>query len=259
VWGSQLPPRRMLYLGYLASTYTVFVQGTFAGYHYLSGLGIGSVLIAIMFSQLSELILGDTRAGPSRLRRAAPTLLAVGVLIAALPLYMKRNRLENLITLRFLEAPGAAEFSNLPVFDFTESWDLAHYLKEQTSADEPIYVWGYEPLVYYLAERTAPSRFQITHPLVLRIPGEPLTSMQEGWRAEFMRDIEGSPPSYLAVVRDDAWWWSPEGQSSEQLLDDFPSWKNFILENYRVRHHIGRFLIYQRCARFPCSPEPLPL
>src|SRR5262245_52852152 len=61
--------RFMLYLAYLGSIYAVFVQGTFAGYHYLPGLGVGSILVANMFSQTTAFAFGDRglHAGPVRL------------------------------------------------------------------------------------------------------------------------------------------------------------------------------------------------
>ena len=70
--------------------------------------------------------------------------------------------------------------------------------------------------------------------------------MQRRWRAEFIGDIEAHPPAYVAVVRDDHWWWAPEARSSEELLDDFPEWKHAIENGYRLEETIGRFLIYRR-------------
>jgi hypothetical protein len=55
-------------------------------------------------------------------------------------------------------------------------------------------------------------------------------------------------PKYVAVVRDDNWWQSPGAQTSEQLLDDFPEWKAFIEDHYKLEHVIGRFLIYRHAA-----------
>ena len=159
---------------------------------------------------------------------------------------MRNAPVRNLVTLRFLERPGPDEFRNQTVFDFTESFDVAEYLRAHTSRDQPIQVWGYESLVYYLVDRPAASRFQMTHPLVMRVPGGELTPMQQRWRTEFMRDMRERPPRYVAVVRQDNWWWAPEEQTSEQLLDDFPEWKAIIAKSYRLEHTIGRFLILRR-------------
>jgi hypothetical protein len=171
------------------------------------------------------------------------------VIVAAVPVYIRTESVRNVLSGRFLDRPYPNEFRNRTVFDFTESWDVAEYLRNRTNPDDRIQVWGYEPLVYYLAERRAASRFHITHPLVMRVPGTALTPMQERWRSEFLQNVAELPPRYVVVVRDDNWWWAPGEQTSEQLLDDFPGWKRFIDERYAVVHTIGRFRIYAATAK----------
>ena len=56
-WGPARRERLMLFLGYIGSVLAVFVQGTFAGYHYLPGLAVGSILIGSMFSQATGVVL----------------------------------------------------------------------------------------------------------------------------------------------------------------------------------------------------------
>ena len=127
------------------------------------------------------------------------------------------------------------------------------YLQFNTAANDKVQVWGYEPLVYYLADRRPASRFYATYPLVIRTPGAELTPLQLRWREEFMRDLEHVYPAYIAVVRDDDWWWSPARMTSEQLLNDFPEWKMFIENHYVPEYEIGRFLIFRYQNRLPGS------
>lgn len=238
--------RWMLWLGYLGSIYAVFVQGTFAGYHYLPGLALGAILIGSLFSLASDRLLHGFALPLGTRRVPAQWVLAQVLLAAAALFYMRDAPIGKLVTLRFLNRPAANELRNQTVFDFTESYDVAAYLRERTRPDQPIQVWGYESLVYYLADRRAASRFQMTHPLVMRVPGEDLTPMQRRWRAEFMDDMKRRPPAYVAVVRQDRWWWAPGERTSEELLDDFPEWKGVIERDYALEHTIGRFLIYHR-------------
>ena len=151
----------------------------------------------------------------------------------------------DLVTLHFLAPPRVGEFRNRTVFDFTEDWDVAQYLRANTSPGETVQVWGYESLVYYLAERGAASRFQASPPLVMRVPGEEMTPRQLGWRREFMLDVTRRTPRFVLVVREDDWWWAPERKTSEELLDSFPEWKSFIEANYAIDKTIGRFLVYR--------------
>jgi hypothetical protein len=250
LWGPARRERLMLFLGYLGTVYTVFVQGTFAGYHYLPGLGIGSILVGCMFSQTTTITLRDSSFRIGRARITTQLLLAHLVILAALPIYLKKEPIINLLSLHFLNRPLPNEYRNSTVFDFTEDFDVADYLQAHTQPDDRIQVWGYESLVYYLADRDAASRFQMTHPLVMRVPGQDITPMQRRWRQEFMHDMVQRQPRYVAVVQDDNWWWAPEERTSEELLNDFPEWKEFIQNNYVHEHTIGRFLIY-RCLSPP--------
>jgi len=234
----------MLYLAYLGSVYGVFVQGTFAGYHYLPGLGVGSILVGNMVSRVTAFAFGDRglHAGPVRI--AFQELAAFGMLLIATPFYVTPQSVGTFLSFRFLERPLPYEYRNGNVFDITEAYDVAEYLNAHTQPLEPVQVWGYESLVYYLADRHAASRFQMSHPLVMRIPGQDITPMQQRWRKEFMDDMLLRQPKYIAVVTKDNWWWAPEQKTSEELLDDFPEWKAFIEDNYTLEHTIGRFLIY---------------
>ncbi|MEO6222669.1 MAG: hypothetical protein ABIP90_05420, partial [Vicinamibacterales bacterium] len=240
--------RLMVWLAFVGSVYGVFVQGTFAGYHYLPGMALGSILVGDVFATVSHWasrrfgVPGTTRGQPAQL------VMAGLLLAAAAPVYMWDAPFRDLATLQFLKPPRPLEFRNNTVFDYTESYDVAAYLRERTLPNEPVQVWGYESLVYYLADRPAASRFQMTHPLVMRVPGEPLTPMQQRWRGEFVADIGRRRPAYVAVVRHDNWWWAPDEQTSEQLLDDFPEWKSVIARDYALETTIGRFLIYRRVA-----------
>lgn len=251
MWGSNRREKLMLYLGYLGTIYAVFVQGTFAGYHYLPGLGIGSILVGTMFSQIFTFMFRDySFLQIWRVRITTQLLFANLVILAAMPIYIKKDRIINLVALRFLDRPYPNEFRNKTVFDFTEDFDVAEYLESHTSRDDTIQVWGYETLVYYLANRHAASRFQMTHPLVMRVPGHNITPVQGRWREEFINDMIEKQPVYIAVVQNDNWWWAPKEQTSEELLDDFPEWKEYIQKNYSFEHTIGRFLIYRRISNF---------
>jgi hypothetical protein len=240
--------RLMVWLAFVGSVYGVFVQGTFAGYHYLPGMALGAILVGDLFSTMSGWALRRFALPPAIGRLPTQLAMALLVLAAAVPFYMWDAPFKDLVTLHFLNPPRAKEFRNNTVFDFTESYDVAAYLRDHTSPDQPVQVWGYESLVYYLADRSAASRFQMTHPLVMRVPGENLTPMQQRWRAEFVADIERRQPPYVAVVRQDNWWWAPDEQTSEELLDDFAEWKEVIARDYALETAIGRFLIYRRVA-----------
>ena len=245
LWRETRRERFMLYLAYVGSVFQVFVQGTFAGYHYLPGLAIGSILIGDILARLAASVFGDRRLRIAGAQRRLRELALCGTLVPAVLFYVKPQTVRTFLSFSFLGRPGPHAYTNATVFDFTESFDVAEYMRTRTEPQDYIQVWGNESLVYYLANRTATSRFQMTMPLVERVPGHPLTPMQQRWRIEFANDMTMRRPKYVAVVRDDNWWQSPGAQTSEQLLDDFPEWRRFIETHYTLERTIGRFLIYR--------------
>ncbi len=250
------PERLMLWLAYLGATYAVFVQGTFAGYHYLPGLALGAVFVGEIAGTTLEWMMARWRGRRTIGRVPVEVVLVVLALIPMSAFYLRRAPFGRLAALTFLAPPQPGEFRNRDLFDFTEAYDTAAYLRAHTRPGEPVHVWGYESLVYFLADRPASTRFQMTHPLVMRVPGGALSPMQERWRAEMVADVSARPPAYIAVVRDDHWWWSPEEQSSEELLRDFPAFKALIDSRYAHERTIGRYLIYRRVAAASASALP---
>ncbi len=246
--------RLMVWLGFVGSVYSVFVQGTFAGYHYLPGMALGAILVGDLFSTVSAWALRRFRTLVTMDAVRAQLILATLMLAVAAAFYIREAPLRDLVTGHFLNPPRVNEFRSNTVFDYTESYDLAAYLRARTQPDQPVQVWGYESLVYYLADRSAASRFQMTHPLVMRVPGESLTPMQQRWRSEFVGDMNRRQPLYVAVVQRDNWWWAPDEQTSEELLDDFPEWKLVIARDYALETTIGRFLVYRRLTHPPLQP-----
>ncbi|MFV1987963.1 MAG: ArnT family glycosyltransferase [Gemmatimonadota bacterium] len=253
---------RFVYAGYLGAGLGVFVQGTFAGYHYLPGLAFGALLIGYGYSVAAAWCVRRLTALPRRMGklgvrmrdRANRWQTGVAVVIVALliPIYVNPVAVGRLVSGQFLGPPEPGEFTNGTVFDFTESYEVAQYLRQHTDPTDVIQVWGYEALVYYLAERGAASRFQMTHPLVMRVPGEALTEMQQAWRREFIEDMRQREPKFVAVVREDNWWWAPGEQTSEQLLSDFVEFESLIGDRYVHDRDIGRFRVF-RIASTPVA------
>ena len=98
--------RVMLWLGYAGSLFAIFVQGTFAGYHYLPGLAIGAVLVGSLFSFATDRLLGGRDVSIAAWRQPAQHV-AAWVLLAGAALFDMRNApVSKLVTLQFPAAAG---------------------------------------------------------------------------------------------------------------------------------------------------------
>lgn len=140
------------------------------------------------------------------------------------------------------QAESLKEFGEYGQGDFSLAADLevSRFLRENSAADEAIYVWGFEPLVYFLADRRPASRFITLQPLVS--PWSP-----PEWRQELIRDLDRERAAYILVLHNDVFPWVTASRldSAAQLLH-YPELQLFLRENYRPDRQIEHFEVWKR-------------
>jgi 4-amino-4-deoxy-L-arabinose transferase-like glycosyltransferase len=129
--------------------------------------------------------------------------------------------------------PGAAE-------DFRSILRVVDYLKRHPTPANGVYVWGNEPLIYYLSGHRPPVRFVWNLALIApwRLPG---------WRRELVSQLITARPRYIIVARrDEAHGLSGTWQDSAQVLQEFPALAGFLRNFYRPCKDEVTFEIYCR-------------
>lgn len=120
---------------------------------------------------------------------------------------------------------------------------MAAAIREHTRADDPLYVWGFEPVLYDLSDRPAASRY------IYNVP------QRVGWsadwaRRELMEDLAASPPAAIVVVSDDVMFQvTGDAHSSATLIDDpdgFPALRGLLLTAYRRVEQVRDLELYVR-------------
>ena len=122
---------------------------------------------------------------------------------------------------------------------------VVRYLKVNSSPSDRLFIWGTQPLIYFLSERRPATRFisnlGLISPWGLR-----------SWRAELVRDLREAPPLYLVVVRKDAIpSVSYTSDDSEKILTAFPELAAVIADSYQKVETVENFVIYRRAASPP--------
>ncbi len=127
-------------------------------------------------------------------------------------------------------------------FSFSADEAVAQYVQEHSQPDRPIFIWGLEPLVYFLADRPAASRY--TYPIALMAPWSGPEMKQQA-----MEDLARTRPLLVLVVRNDAQPWATGWMGdSYSYLDQgqFPAFRAWLKENYQPAQQIEDFEIWQR-------------
>ncbi len=140
-----------------------------------------------------------------------------------------------------------------PISHFPDQMRVISYLRKNVKPGDEVFVWGSEPLIYFLTGTRQPTRFVLNLPLVS--PWSP-----PAWRDEVVRDLKKSPPRFLVVARDDAIpYIAYHPWDSEEFLKVYPALAMFISDNYESVEHLRNFEIYCRrkfCGtRTPASAE----
>jgi len=126
-------------------------------------------------------------------------------------------------------APGRSGYS------FQELREIAAYLEEQTTPEQTVYVWGFRPLIAYLAHRHMPTRFIFRYPLT--------RANNPGWWAEVLSDLDRSPPVFFVVVLDDRGRYQPE--TSKEALESNAALSLFLHSRYELDRTMADFEIYR--------------
>jgi hypothetical protein len=130
--------------------------------------------------------------------------------------------------------------SDHPDSSVSDNLALADYLTRETLPCDSVYIWGFEPAVYFLAQRRPVTRFVYNFPMFTAY-------YRQSYRDEFMAGIAANPPSTFVVEHEDR---SPEvsihNHDSAEILRQFDALKTFLAASYRWRDRIARFEIYFR-------------
>jgi hypothetical protein len=116
---------------------------------------------------------------------------------------------------------------------------VIRFLRANSSPQDTVFVWGTQPVIYFLSERRSPTRFASNLGLVS--PWGP-----RAWQEELIRDLKKSPPKFLIVVRKDAIpSVSYTERDSESFLEVFPELDGFIRSSYQPEKTIENFVVYR--------------
>lgn len=133
-----------------------------------------------------------------------------------------------------------------PRKDFNAYADLvvANWIRERTTGDDYVLVFGYEPLINYLAARRSPSRFHSKYPLDF----EPKTNLarrrQKQWRDTFLSELNTRKPRLVVLVHNDINALEPLDSYSQALrFREFWTW---LMKNYRRGERIEDFDFWWR-------------
>lgn len=221
--------------GLLAGFAAVWVQNKYFGYHWQSALPF----LALLAAAGAALLLLAAGVRPERLSLAGVVLAVAWSVSGHWPDYRgaalrAAHRLPREAWLARFGPPNGGDFSFL-----ADAW-MADYARRHTRPEQSIFVWGFEPAVYLLADRHPPTRFYFSLPVT-----SPLSPA--AWKDELMADLRAHPPELFLALRHDAVpWASGRADDSAAQLEAWPELRAWLALDYRLETRIEDFTVYRR-------------
>jgi hypothetical protein len=171
------------------------------------------------------------------------TLLAAGALSRGSRVWARRTVVFALLIGVLFSAAG---YFFHPGVQEPNYESVSRYLASTTNPDDPIYVWGSVPEIYWASERRPATRFLTSSFLTGNYPGRPPEDANTGddteaaWE-DFYEDFTAHPPKYFVDT-------SPAKVRGAQYypISDFPRLEHIIDTQYKYVVTIEGIDVYKR-------------
>jgi hypothetical protein len=136
-------------------------------------------------------------------------------------------------------AYGNELFNDHKDFSSRANMQAAGYLNAKTNPSERVFIWGFEPGIYFLSQRQNATRF--IYNINLYGPNASL-ELRQG----FLEEIREQIPIYIVIVMNDSMpFVTATSEDSWTSFNSFNEFHSFVLGNYRLETTIEDFVIYR--------------
>jgi hypothetical protein len=220
----------------------IAMQGKFFQYHYAATLPLVAFLAGLGMYKLWRRSL---TAGPSgMLAFVSFVVVAASMRTAVRDLGSFWGRSITRISFAFGQAPYESRelldkaLYNVADYSLDANRQVALELRHSTPEGAAIFVWGFEPGIYWLSERRLASHF--IYDVAQRVPWA-----RDRARRELMADLARTPPAAIVVQHGDRFEWvTGDERDSSEALGEFPELAELIAAKYRLEKTIEDFDVY---------------
>ena len=235
--------RTLVVLGLAAlSMAGVWLQRKYFLYHWVAAFGPLACLAALGAGNFVEFASGRGRPAAWAARVAIAVLLAA-TSVATVQRYLgqtelvwaeRAGRIDRTTFEKRFGLPDEGDFY-LPYVT-----GLADAVRQGTPRGATIYLWGFDPLLYFLADRDPASRF-------VGAPHVYSDWAPARWRNELTEALLRRRPAVFVVDEvHDYYWVTGNHQTGREALDGFPEVRTMLDRDYRAIAPFGPYRVYGR-------------
>jgi hypothetical protein len=117
---------------------------------------------------------------------------------------------------------------------------VAGYVRDRSRPGDSMYVWGFDPVLYLLADRSLGSRFVLSYPLMS-------SWSPPRWQAEFVDELQAKRPTYIVLHPDEPQSWIVgEDLNAIDYINRFPEFQKLLATDYNRETVIAGRVLYRR-------------
>jgi len=227
------------------------IQGKGFSYQYLPTLAPLALLAGMMLTVIAVRL-------HQRVSRRVQIAVALSLSVLFVQAHSALRLWPEVMTVWLEGEPAKAAFWSRPEFNHTDYFvlsdiRLARYIENETLDCEEVFIWGYNPGVYFYADRRFPSRFLYSYPMVA-------SGYRQSFREELVEALLSDPPVIFAVQHGDA---TPHvmghALSSNETFEEFQALSGFVRGEYVPIGRIGMFDVYMREGIMPLDSRSCPV
>jgi hypothetical protein len=233
-----------LLLGVIALQVTgIAMQGKFFQYHYGATLPLVSFIAGLGLYKLFRRCLAGGVGGVLAFAAFLGVTVAMRQAVRDLPQdFWERSamRLSYLLRRPPFERREALdqELGYVADYNLAADREVSLEVRARTRSDQPIYIWGFEPVIYWLADRTPSSRF------IYNVPQRTMWERDYA-RRELLADLKRRPPALVVVQQNDVFHGvTGDDLDSKRALPTFPELDQLVATRYELVKTIEDFQIY---------------
>lgn len=230
-------PNLLLFIWIFSSLFSLIIQWKFYYYHFLVIIPALSAGAVFALSKIKDIL-----KNRNILYKLFVAAFAAGLFVFAVKPYLSGYPL----LISYLSGNEDLEsayikngFTADSVFMIGKTLKAAEIVKNETNIDDGIFVWGFDPLIYYLSGRKCVSRFIYNFPLLWK--GE-----NSSFKREFLNEIERKNPKLIIVASNDPLYFiSGYDEDSKKLIKRFPEFDSFLSSKYEFLDIAGDYEVYE--------------
>jgi len=231
-------PKIVIALWWISAAIHFIIQNKFYTYHILP-------LYAPLALMLVQFFIDE----PKTLNRVQITLGFLGIFLVVFPFFLSDFQQKYIRTWRVLTGSDSLQtvylsdafgaYNKNTDFSSRADIEVADYIAGQTQPSEKIFIWGFEPEIYFLSQRENATRFIYNFPLY---GPHARVDLQQ----EFISDLGMQKPVYMLIVKNDAIpHVTATSEDSWAAYKSFTDFHDFVSIHYHFETAIEDFVIYR--------------